>query len=52
MVTYRVFDRTWGESYTFTTEEAARLFIEKQVDIYPDCSYSDFIIYKQEEIKW
>lgn len=52
MTTYRVFDKVWGESYNFTSEEAARKWIEKTVDIYPDQSYSDFILYKQEEIKW
>lgn len=50
MIDYMVYNMLWNEHCTFQTIEEAKVWIESQLDIYPDQDKLHYIIYKRERI--
>lgn len=48
---YRVHDIGWNDwSGRFETVEAAKAWIQNQLDTFSDCARTDFVIYRMERV--
>ena len=50
MIDFEVFDIAYQSSCSFATEQEARDWVEKVIDIDPSYAKNDFIIYKRERL--
>lgn len=48
--TYQVWDKLWNDYMIFQSEAAARDWIKETVDSHLGSNYTDFVIYKREEL--